>query len=88
MGKIYVFFIEFCIKDDLFARFKAKQQFIYCDYHKKVQDTIGPLIKDDPLASRWLSSRTVSIETVNSGSVLTYRAITISVLIVVSSIMF
>ena len=58
------------------------------DYHKKVQDTIGPLIKDDPLASRWLSSRTVSIETVNSGSVLTYRAITISVLIVVSSIIY
>jgi hypothetical protein len=31
------------------------------EYHKKVQDIIGPLVSNDPVASAWLKSRTGTI---------------------------
>ena len=31
------------------------------EYHKKVQDIIGPLVSNDPVASAWLKSRTGTV---------------------------
>lgn len=31
------------------------------EYHKKVQNIIGPLVSNDPVASAWLKSRTGTI---------------------------
>lgn len=49
-------------------------------YHKKVQSTIGPLIKDDPLASKWLSSRTGFVDMVSNGIHLTASTVVITLM--------
>ncbi|XP_063405041.1 xaa-Pro aminopeptidase ApepP-like isoform X2 [Mytilus trossulus] len=49
-------------------------------YHKKVQSTIGPLIKNDPLASKWLSSRTGFVDMVSNGIHLTASTVLITVM--------
>lgn len=51
------------------------------DYHQKVQNTIGPLIKDDPLASGWLKSRTGHVDIVNGSTSLTYEILTVTLLL-------
>ncbi|CAC5378203.1 pepP [Mytilus coruscus] len=49
-------------------------------YHKKVQRTIGPLIIDDPLASKWLSSRTGFVDMVSDGNHLTASSVVITMM--------